>query len=92
MKQWQIVAVRLQPQESRSVSRIFEVQVAEGGSAVGYVLVETVIEHILKRLVHYYTHVGNSKADVEVVNAHPKFIRTVGDGTISDNLLQLPRY
>jgi len=36
--------------------------------------------------------VGRDAADVQVVNASPKHIRTVADGKWADNLLALPRF
>ena len=35
---------------------------------------------------------GRNTADVGVVNASPKYIRTHADGKWTDNLLALPRY
>lgn len=53
---------------------------------------KSMIEYIEKNPVTVFVKDNQGKAEVVVINASPKYLRTKKDGRLSDNLLSLPRF
>ncbi|MGW7932410.1 DUF3892 domain-containing protein [Staphylococcus xylosus] len=87
---YQITHVRLFDSNASGTERIRKIKLSDGTIET----VEMVAKFISMKMEYYYTTSANSKADVEAV--YPKdrkpYIRTVANGTESDNLLSLPRF
>ncbi len=86
-----IVAVRLSKDGPR-LEHITDVRwLNSGTSEGGEVTRAAMVAHIEKGNDVYVTN-GRNIARVEVVEAQPKYLRTQGDGSLTDNLLALPRF
>ncbi|OME58211.1 hypothetical protein BSK59_08485 [Paenibacillus odorifer] len=87
---YQITHIRLSVATPTSSEHIKEVKLSSG-------VIETVaqvVKYIDSKMEYFYTTSAGSKAIVESV--HPSgraaYIRTKGNSTTSDNLLNLPRF
>ncbi|MEB8060599.1 DUF3892 domain-containing protein [Staphylococcus xylosus] len=86
----EIKKIRLTSNANNGTEKISEVLLHNGDSET----VAQVVRYLDSGLEYFYTTSYNSKARVESV--HPTgrspYIRTVGNGTETDNLLSLPRF
>lgn len=86
----EITHIRLSDISASGTERIQEVKLSDDTVQT----VETVIQGICSDIKYYYTTSAPSYAEVEVL--HPRnrkpYIRTKGNRTESDNLLNLPRF
>ena len=87
---YEIKKIRLTSNANNGTEKISEVLLHNGDSET----VAQVVRFLDSGLEYFYTSSYNSRANVESV--HPTgrspYIRTVGNGTETDNLLSLPRF
>lgn len=87
---FEIKKIRLTSNVNNGTEKISEVLLHNGDSET----VDQVVRYLDSGLEYFYTTSYSSRAKVEPV--HPTgrspYIRTVGNGTETDNLLSLPRF
>lgn len=87
----EIKKIRVTDNTKSGTEKISDVQLSSGKTET----VAQVVSNLESNDKYYYTTSSNSKADVEAVypkNGRKPYIRTVANGTESDNLLSLPRF
>ncbi|HHE5951422.1 TPA: DUF3892 domain-containing protein [Staphylococcus aureus] len=87
---YEIKKIRLTSNANNGTEKISEVLLHNGHSET----VSQVVRYLDIGMEYFYTTSYSSKAKVESVHPAERspYIRTVGNGTESDNLLSLPRF
>lgn len=87
---YQITHTRTASDYSSTTDKITHVKLNDGTIET----VEAVVRYIDQNMEYYYTYGYNSKAEVESVHPSysPAYIRTKGNRSTADNLLNLPKF
>lgn len=84
----EIIAIRTTTTSNSDTSKITDVKLDTGQT---YTVQQVVIDINLGN-IYYYTTSRFTTAEIEVVNANPRYIRTKANHIAIDNLLSLPRF
>lgn len=85
---YEIIAIRTTTTSNSDTSKITDVKINNGNI---YTVQQVALDINLGN-TYYYTTSRFTTAEIEVVNANPRYIRTKANHIATDNLLSLPRF